>query len=843
MCILCVVQRWSRRVAAMLPYLVIPLMLLWALSHFLPPAFRFEATSPRIACAAVLLLTLLWYEYLLPRLSAWRARRSARLREMRRDQAIQLQKLRKTATRRCRNCLTPYRDQNPGAGGRFMCSTCGHVSKRPVLELPGHSPHFGDRSRWLCSHFLSTDSTYWLDDTPTCPSQHNSFSVGCKLGKIVSFCTLLLRWLCKRLFGFGSSADNVSADADLKRSKRPHNGSNLQENRTEKARRKAEEKRLARLEKEMIEAEERKQREEMARLVEERIKLRDEKLEAEERSKGSTPVGDRDAKKEADKKRQDRERRREKDRGSSVSNSDCEETDKRSTIREIERNKESDKKVDSIGTCHGTGANKIVQQSTRQKYFSTVAGNFKGFSGASFFGGSNPSSSPSAPSVGKVLKTTAGFGNQSYAVKKEGQIGVGTLHKVLPNGDDKSAEAKINRLVNLEKQPPPPAPKKAWHQLFKRNPVTPTPDQTPTAPNYQNGHFETYFAPPNHYFNAPPIFNRPAIPFPMYSPPNTGLFPPVKDPVPPPPVIEEQEQFEDPSFDPDAIALLGPVSESLDDLPLDLGTGFISSEAGRISKPSPIQSPLSRTRVSDDAHKPFSSVVQDSGSNETGSWQLWGAPLTQNALGSVGGSKSGFVPKEETGTGAGVIGDVHSPRHLGGIRPALAVPVPVPVPVQPVHVPMSVTAPMMNGENLFLPHSMMGRFGAAVSDTVNHSDLSPTHRWSNRDQWRMNGPNEAAKSTPASPRAGSLFSTDPAVQSHFELIKKKIQSVSNRKETGKRYVGFASFKRGRKSSRENYSSQLYLNSPVVSNDNFHSLALSLIWWSYVFTFSFYFKEK
>ncbi|KAJ3704515.1 hypothetical protein LUZ61_008220 [Rhynchospora tenuis] len=769
MCILCVVQRWSRRVAAMLPYLVIPLMLLWALSHFLPPAFRFEATSPRIACAAVLLLTLLWYEYLLPRLSAWRARRSARLRDLRRDQALHLHKLRKTATRRCRNCLTPYRDQNPGAAGRFMCSTCGHVSKRPVLDLPPHSPHFGDKSRWLCSHFLSADSTYWLDDRSPSPSSqdplHHSFSVGCKLGKIVSFCALLLRCLCKRLFGSAfSSGDSASADGDPKRSKRGHNGANLQENRTEKARRKAEEKRLARLEKEMLEEEERKQREEMARLVEERRKLRDDKLEAEERSKGATPVGERDAKKEADRKRQDREKRREKDRGSSVSNSDCEEIDKRSTIREIERKKDSDKKVDSSGTCHGTGTNsKTVQQTTRQKYFSTVAGNFKGFSGASFFGGSNPSSSPSVPSVSKVSKTSTGFANQTHSVKKEGQIGVGTLHKVLPNGDDKNAEAKINRLVNLEKQPPPPAPKKAWHQLFKRNPVTPTPDQTTTAPNYQNGHFETYFAPPNRYFNTPPIFNRPALPFPMYNPPNTGLFPPVKDPVPPPPVIEEQEQFEDPSFDPDAIALLGPVSESLDDLPLDLGTGFISSEAGKISKPSPIQSPLSRTRISDDAHKPFSSVVQDSASNETGSWQLWGAPLTQNALGSVGGSKSGLVPKEETGTAPGVIGDVHSPRHLGGIRPALAVP--APVPVQPVHIPMSVTAPMMNGENLFLPHSMMGRFGAAVSDTVNHSELSPTHHWSNRDQWKLNATNEAAKSTPASPRAGSLFSTDPAVQS------------------------------------------------------------------------------
>ncbi|XP_078168087.1 uncharacterized protein LOC144562720 [Carex rostrata] len=764
MCILCVVQRWSRRLASMLPYLVIPLMLLWALSHFLPPGFRFEATSPRIACAAVLLLTLLWYEYILPRLSAWRARRSARLRELRREQAIELHKLRKTATRRCRNCLTPYRDQNPGGGGRFMCSTCGHVSKRPVLELPGQVGNFGEKSRWLCSHFLSTDSTYWLDETHRCLSQDNSLSVGCKVGRIVSFCSFVFRWICRRVFGFASSDDNVSDDGDSKRSKRGQNGGNLQENRTEKARRKAEEKRLARLEKEMLEEEERKQREEVARLVEERRKLRDDKLEAEERSKGVTPVGERDGKKEADKKRQDRERRREKDRSSNMSNSDCEEIDKRSIIRETGKRKELDKKGDSIGTCHGTGTNKIVQQSTRQKYFSTVAGNFKGFSGASFFGGSNPSSSPNVPSVSRASKNGTGFGNQSYAVKRDGQVGAGTLHKVLPNGDDKSSDTKINRPVSLEKQPPPPAPKKAWHQLFKRNPVSPTPDQTSTVPNYQIGAFETYIAPPNRYFNTPPIFSRPTLPFPMYAPPSTCLFRPVKDPVPPPPVVEEQEQFEDPSFDPDAIALLGPVSESLDNLPLDLGTGFISSESGKISKPSPIQSPLLRNRVSDDGHKPFSSAVQDSGSNETGPWQLWGAPLTQNSLGSVGGSKSGFAPKEETGAATGFIGDVHSPRHLGGIRPALPLPVSVPLPVQPVHIPMSMPAPVPNEESLFLPHSMVGRFGPAVLDTVNHSELSPTQHWS-KDQWKMNGSIEAANSSPASPHAESLFLADPAVRS------------------------------------------------------------------------------
>jgi hypothetical protein len=331
-----------------------------------------------------------------------------------------------------------------------MCSTCGHISKRPVLELPTQVSNFGVKSRWLCSQFLSTDSSYWLDETHKCSSQESSFSVGCKVGKIVSFCRLVLRWIARRLFGFGSSRDNASGDGDPKRSKRGQSVASLQENKTEKARRKAEEKRLARLEKEMLEAEERKQREEVARLVEERRKLRDEKLEAEERSKGATPVGERDGKKEAERKRQDRERRKEKDRGSNKSNSDCEEIDKRSTVRETAKRKE-DKKGDSFGICQVTGANKTVQQSTRQKYFSTVAGNFKGFSGASFFGGSHPSSTPSAPSVSKGPKIGTGFGNQNYVVKRDGQIGSSTVQKVLSNGDDKSYEAKINRQVSSVK--------------------------------------------------------------------------------------------------------------------------------------------------------------------------------------------------------------------------------------------------------------------------------------------------------------------------------------------------------------------------------------------------------
>ncbi|KAL5698853.1 hypothetical protein ACHQM5_029834 [Ranunculus cassubicifolius] len=127
MCLLCIGQKWLRRVSTVLPWL----LLLWALSHLLPPAFRFEFTSPRIACALVVLVTIFWYEVLIPQLSSWRAMNRAKCREQERREDIEL----------CRNCG----DQNLG-GGKFMCSYCGDVSEGPVLDIPGNDDSNGMRS-------------------------------------------------------------------------------------------------------------------------------------------------------------------------------------------------------------------------------------------------------------------------------------------------------------------------------------------------------------------------------------------------------------------------------------------------------------------------------------------------------------------------------------------------------------------------------------------------------------------------------------------------------------------------------------------------------------------------
>lgn len=199
-------------------------------------------------------------------------------------------------------------------------------------------------------------------------------------------------------------------------------------------------------------------------------------------------------------------------------------------------------------------------------------------------------------------------------------------------------------------------PKKSWHQLFSRSSsVSPCPDVTASAheinrkpePNgaqISNAH--------NFLSQYPPLDSKPnlsqSMQFPVLSPVkgapsntaehrfSTGhmLF---YGPEP----LQESEQFED--YD-DAIALLGPVSESLDNFPQDLDCGFVSSDVTKEShpRPSPIESPLSRSRaIEENPMKPRQSSVAKGpdgsilpqANNEQGTWQMWGTPLVQETLG------------------------------------------------------------------------------------------------------------------------------------------------------------------------------------------------------------------
>ena len=216
--------------------------------------------------------------------------------------------------------------------------------------------------------------------------------------------------------------------------KRGENGGKTEESRTNKARRKAEEKRLARLEREMLEEEERKQREEMAKLVEERRKLRDEKAEAEERSKSATPVGEKDARREVEKRCQ--ERKKKEDKGSSKSNSDCEDIDRR-LGREGDMKRAFDRKIESDRRegykPHyfeaNNRSNKTVE--SRAKYFGRMTGGFlsssRGFGGGSFFGRSIQAP---APQVNKVSRPIVPATDQGNAAKRDVQH---ASHKLQPN--------------------------------------------------------------------------------------------------------------------------------------------------------------------------------------------------------------------------------------------------------------------------------------------------------------------------------------------------------------------------------------------------------------------------
>ncbi|PIN15744.1 Vacuolar H+-ATPase V1 sector, subunit G [Handroanthus impetiginosus] len=732
MCILCVVQKWSRRIATILPWLVIPLIGLWGLSQLLPPALRFEITSPRLACVLVLLVTLFWYEVLMPQLSAWRVRRNARLRERKRFEAIELQKLRKTATRRCRNCLTAYRDQNPG-GGKFMCSYCGHISKRPVLDFRV-PPGMGDSgilrdlvgkggkilngkawsdNGWICGQDwlengnwgggpFSGKSSYWKKndggffgrDDDNCLTEKSYSRVFIFACKAVAAFFLGGMWLWRKIFRVSSSTDDASADAERGGllDGQGENGVTGQESRGEKARRKAEEKRLARLEKELLEEEERKQREEVARLVEERRRLRDAKMEAEkERGKGSPRAKERDSKKESEKKRQ--ERKKEKDKGSCKSNSDAEDLEKRAG-KESDRNKKSEsdgreqhrsspETLKAHGTELGHGFKSAAVSNHNRanvgtRYLDRMRGTFlsssRAFTGGGFFGKSNNASVVPREHKPSTLVETA----QTSTYRKEMAQPDRVSGRSTVNRDDKSA----NRTVLIEPQTCT-APKKSWQQLFTRSSaVSPSNSNVISRPTGKHkaevqsppfsGHptsTQSFDNPINFGLQSP--FSLPSSPFgssnsSMVLPlPSESMLPKLGD-SPHQLLPEESEIFEDPCYVPDPISLLGPVSESLDNFQLDLGfvtdTGLekpnaVKSRAApsEITKPSPIQSPLSRPRVSEERHassflRPSSPKAQVSSNNinDAGTWQMWNStPLGQDGLGLVGGPIS-WLSQPET---------------------------------------------------------------------------------------------------------------------------------------------------------------------------------------------------
>lgn len=638
----------------------------------------------------------------MPHLSSWRARRAARLRERRRTEALELQKRRKTATRHCRNCHMPYRNQTPG-GGRFMCSYCGHISKKPVLDLPGPTAGPGmitdivGKHGWLCDadgscNLVGSVPKYWTGSDHRCSAEVSYSGVMVFSCKLLSFIFSSMRWLCGKFFRFGSSNEERSSDSDHRGSSRKGEiAGNFQESRGEKARRKAEEKRQARLEKEMLEEEERKQKEEVARLVEERRRLRDDKMVAEkERSKGSTLDGDKDGRKEIDRRR---DRRKEKDKASCKSNSDGEGLEKRSS-RESERKQEFVKKsenerfdlrksmVDNYKShaLHGVYGSKALVNKSR--YFDGMKGSFlsssRGFGGSSFFGRNTQKSA----AVAKLVKPATGFTDhaQNTVKRRDAHSVAHVVGKSTSSAGENAYEANLGQPAATDVGPKTVF-KRSWQQLFTRSSSV-----SPNSDSKSSTHVDNtvqLFAQGDQqsHQNCVPCYSTTqnqvefgiASPFMAYPPTSTLFvsnpishivpeteFPPLKEPLQGS-LSEDAELFEDPCYVPDPISLLGPVSESLDNFPLDLEAEFTAKAkteqspplkcvyaSAEANKPSPIEFRLPKLHVLEEMHTQsgqlFCTPSSDVSSNmhEQSTWQMWGGPWAQEGLGLIGCPSSLF---------------------------------------------------------------------------------------------------------------------------------------------------------------------------------------------------------
>lgn len=823
----------------MLPWLLFPLLGLWAFSHLLPPGFRFEFTSPRIACVLVLLVTIFWYEVLMPQLSAWRARNSAKCKEAKRREALEMQKLRKIATRLCRNCLTAYRDQNPG-GGKFMCSYCGHVSKRPVLDIPGDLDTakglrkecngiaclFDGGNRNVRSNYRGKNNGEVNGLEDLCFTTRYCVSAGKASNRVF----MRFRRFWRSIFGLALDDDGSSDGDNEDMFREGENGLGCPESKGEKARRKAEEKRQARLERELLEEEEKKQREEVAKLVEEQRRLRDEKLEAERMyTKSSAIDRDKNNKKEAERKRQ--ERRKEKDKGSSKSNSDCEDIERKvgkdnDKKRELDRKSDSGRKdLQKISTIIGKARSGEAGNATKvgttlnttrgngTRYLDRMKGSFmsssKAFNGSSFFG---KSATPSANVISKA-------GN----------------HVAAGEHIQTASSRKVHVAPEVQQQA---APKKSWRQLFTRSPAV-YPSTTEAFSSASNQTYQSVapssFLPgqasPSHPLADQMSFGLPLpfslSPFPNGSNGSSPLSTSVVEPIYPnlgeqpyDLVSEEPDIFEDPCYIPDPVSLLGPVSESLDNFSLDFGGGLMKDKkfersyplnnhfpSVEVSKPSPIEAPVSRLKFVEERHSssypstpksqnmnssPFGSTNED----EDGTWKMWSTPpLGQDGLGLIGGSGNWLLPLGHNASTQDEVfhppakphtlqfpdddqlySGVISPRRLpvdncqnGGMfyprtpgsnenNPWVQRRVFQPSPGdRQEHFPS-----LIPWENISQKNVNFG--GPSDSSCYQPSELSPANRWSKKE-CALNGPAEGnGTPTAARPHIGGLFST-PDVQS------------------------------------------------------------------------------
>ncbi|KAE8704469.1 hypothetical protein F3Y22_tig00110450pilonHSYRG00193 [Hibiscus syriacus] len=94
------------------------------------------------------------------------------------------------------------------------------------------------------------------------PASGRGTGRGYRIPKAYKMPFLSIRWLLRKIFGVNSSNCDALSNADYRGllAKRDDNGTSIHDSRGEKARRKAEEKRQAKLEKELLEQEKRAKR-------------------------------------------------------------------------------------------------------------------------------------------------------------------------------------------------------------------------------------------------------------------------------------------------------------------------------------------------------------------------------------------------------------------------------------------------------------------------------------------------------------------------------------------------------------------------------------------------------
>lgn len=439
-----------------------------------------------------------------------------------------------------------------------------------------------------------------------------------------------------------------------------------------------------------------------------------------------------------------------------------------------------------------------------------------------FFGKSNASNIPREQKSNTTIDTV------HNASRRELSQSDRITGKLNPSGDDRS----MNRPVLIEPQPFT-TPKKSWQQLFTRSStVSPASSNVISRPSVKPQSeilSPSCQTPATQSFDNPISFGLPS-PFTLTSFPCGSTSCSTTIPLSPRAIhprigdgtsqllAEEFENFEDPCYVPDPVSLLGPVCESLDDFQLEVDLGFVSdtgldspcvvknvNASSEVTRPSPIESPISRMRVPEERHAgsflfPNTPNAQDmhtvpmnvsNGANNVGTWQMWNSsPLGQAGLSLIGSptnwclstdlNTSNVTPTPPRTMASLFKNDeqLHSichPPHTvytgscqnGGTQSTI-----LPGSAESRY-PKAPFGTYAGGESQFSLKSEDAAqseitYGSPNATATNHPFVSSPPNWAKKD-WTSQRPDEAFGNSPmASASVGGLYST-PNVQSFWSF--------------------------------------------------------------------------